>query len=157
MVYVRADHRYPCACGYDPSTKSPISTCQDCFGLGFKVQFEKHKTRRVIVAKQAQQQLDEFGYLAEYRTVIYTLRYFYPRPKDLYLETEWDCRWEDIEHYGKPTNLIKAYQVDDTVAYAQNSITYYGSRADTYDFDFSLINGWLRDLGEVWVPPRKDW
>lgn len=154
MLYVRADQRYPCPLGHDPASRSPEVDCQKCFGLGFEVQYEKHAVRRVIVANQAQEQIEQFGYLAKYKTVIYTPRYYYPKAKDLYLEVEWSTELAKIEQYGKPTKLINAYQIDEAISFREDEISYFSAACDTYNFTAIDIDNWIKQLGSVYTPKR---
>lgn len=150
LVYVRRDLKYPCTYCYDPTTKSPDPTCQECYGLGYVVQYEKHACRRVITAQSAQSPIEPFGYLSKYRTIIYEPRYYYPKSKDVFLEVEWDTEIDNIEIYGKPITLIHAYQVDEQVAFQEDEVTYIGCGCDTYDFNIDDMEKWLRKLGQQW-------
>jgi len=151
VVYVRRDTRYPSVTAYDPRSNSPDTDDQTSFGLGYKVQYEKHAVRRVIKASDAESPMEEFGYLAKFKTIIYTPRYYYPRSKDLYLEVEWDTEWEDIELYGKPINVINAFQVDEAISFNENEVTYIGCGCDTYNFTVGEQNNWIKELGAVWT------
>lgn len=152
LVYVRRDMKYPHPDCYLPDTKSPDPSCADCFGLGYYVQFEKHKCRRALAVRDVQAPVEEFGYLAQYKYVVYTPRYYYPKRKDLYLEVEWDVSPRYIEDAGRPTNIIHAYQITESLAQLEDEVTYTCSGCDTYDFTVQQMENWLLTMSRVWVP-----
>ena len=154
MVYIRKDSKYPSPDSYDPRSNSPNTYDQATFGLGYKAQYEKHAVRRVVRAADAQSPIEEYGYLAKFKVVIYTPRYYYPMSKDLYLEVEWDVEWQDIEVYGKPISIVNAFQVDEAISFREDEVTYMGCGCDTYNFTISDQDRWLKELGEVWTPKR---
>ena len=154
LVYVRRDTRFPSPTSYDPSTRSPDTDDRTSFGMGYSVQYEKHAVRRVIRAGAAQSPMDLFGYLAKFRTVIYTPRYYYPKSKDLYLEVEWDVEPPLIEQYGKPIRIINAYQVDEAIGFSDGEIVFFGCGCDTYNFTIGDLEEWMLQLGSVWTPKK---
>jgi len=151
FVYVRRDLRYPYPGGFDPATRSPEALVPETFGLGYKVTYEKHRVRRVIVPKMIDNPIQEYGFLGRYRTIIYTARENYPQNKDVYLEVEWDSDLKDIPKIGKPINIIKAYLVDEVISLNEDEVTYFGCGCDVYDFTKDLMDAWLKNLGNVWV------
>lgn len=154
MVYVRRDPRYPSSTSYDPHSMSPDTDDPATFGMGYKVQYEKHAVRRVVRASDAQSPMEEFGYLAKFKTIIYTPRYYYPKSKDLYLEVEWDVDWRDVELYGKPISIVNAFQIDEPIAFREDEVTFFGCGCDTYNFTIGDQEKWLKDLGDVWVSKK---
>jgi hypothetical protein len=132
-----------------PDTDDPAT-----FGMGYKVQYEKHAVRRVVRASDAQSPMEEFGYLAKFKTIIYTPRYYYPKSKDLYLEVEWDVDWRDVELYGKPISIVNAFQIDEPIAFREDEVTFFGCGCDTYNFTIGDQEKWLKDLGDVWVSKK---
>lgn len=154
LVYIRRDTRYPSPSSYDPTTLSPDTDDQSTFGMGYQVQYEKHAVRRVIRAGTAQSPMEEFGYLAKFRTVIYTPRYYYPKSKDIYIEVEWDQEPPLIEQYGKPIRIINAYQVDEAIAFEDSEVTFFGCGCDTYNFTSGDLEKWMLELGQIWTPKK---
>lgn len=153
MLFVRRDLRYPSPL-FEASQKSPNADEQFAFGAGTKVQYEKHKVRRVQVAGSAQSPIEKFGYLAKFRTIIYCPRYYYPKSKDIYMEVEWDTPLDMIEQYGKPTKVINAFQVDEALFFKEDEVSYIACGCDTYNFDIETLNKWVLELGPVYVPKR---
>ena len=153
MLFIRRDTRYPSPL-FEASQKSPNTDEQIAFGAGTKVQYEKHKVRRVQVAGTAQSPIEEYGYLAKFRTIIYCPRYYYPQSKDIYMEVEWDTTLDRIEEYGKPTRVINAFQVDEFMAFKEDEVSYIACGCDVYNFDLGELNKWVLQLGEVYTPKR---
>jgi hypothetical protein len=151
MVYVRVDHKYPCGYCWEPESKSPDPTCDVCFGLGKKVQYEKVAVRRATPGREVQDPMQQFGYMSKYRLAVYSPRYYYPKAKDLYLEVEWDKDTPLIEQYGKPINVISAYQVDEVFSMKEDEVSYVVAGCDIYNFTLKNINLWVKNLGAVWV------
>ena len=154
MVYVRRDMKYPSPTAYDPHNNSPNTSDQESFGLGYKIQYEKHAVRRVVKATDASAPIESFGYLAQFHTVIYTPRYCYPKKKDLYIEVEWNVRWEDVEVYGKPIKIVNAFQVDDAISFREDEVTYMACACNEYNFTLENEDAWLKVLGQVWTDKR---
>lgn len=154
MVYVRKDVRYPHSECYLSDTKSPDTSCQECFGLGYKAQFEKHSCRRVLVPREVQSPIEEYGYLTKHRCIVFTPRYYYPKSKDLYLEVEWDVEPNKIETYGRAVKIVTAFQVDEIVAMSEDEVTFCAAKCDTYDFTKQQMQNWLLQLGSAWSPKR---
>jgi hypothetical protein len=146
MIYIRRNLKFKCINCYDTPSLNPDSSCQECFGLGYKITFEKHKVRRVIRVQDAQSPLESFGYLSKYRTIIYSPKDYYPKSKDLYLEVEWDKSLNLIKTYGKPVNLIDTYQVDESIAFKESEVSFFGSGCGTYNFNIESMKQWLFEL-----------
>ncbi len=151
MVYVRLDEKFP-SVGSDPTNGSPDLDDQTTFGMGAKVQFERHLTRRVINAGSTQDLLNTFGYLTKYKTIIYVPRYYYPKNRDLYLEVEWDVDWQEVEDKGKPTRLVNAYQVNEAVSFREDEVSYVACGCNIFNFEQVKLNEWIKALSNVWIP-----
>ena len=156
LVYVRCDHRYPTISGFDPTTNSPNNIDQASFGLGYKVQFEKHKVRKFIRARTDFGPMTSPGYLDEFQTIIYSPVEYYPQDRDLYLECEWSTNLENIELYGKPLKIIEAYQISKKAAYSEDEVSFFASTCIPYNFSIDILNEWLLELGSCWVPKVRD-
>lgn len=156
MVYIRKNTKFKCPDCYNEPTQGPDITCKTCFGLGYQITFEKHPVRRVIPATIAQNQIEPFGYLAKYRSIIYTPRYFYPKSKDVYLEVEWDSNIDNIQIYGRPIRVISAFQIDQQIAFREDEVTFFGCGCDTFNFTYKDIEEWLLQLapGSFSTPPK---
>jgi len=151
LIYVRRNLKYPHGDCFLSDTKSPSPDCSTCFGTGYKVQYEKHKCRRVLNAKSTQEQLMDPGYMSKYQVIIYTPRYYYPRAGDLYLEVEWDVSIPYIESIGRPVNVIKVHRVDDAVAMMEDEVTYFAVGAIPYNFDGKNLENWLLTVQRTWT------
>lgn len=151
LIYVRRDTRYPHADCYLSDTKSPDPKCEVCFGIGYKIQLEKHKVRRSVAFKEMNSPNAPFGYQGEYNAQIHSRRDYNQRQLDLYFEVEWDVSLDQIEQYGRPTRIVDSYQIDETKTAMESGVTYRVCNIHQHNFQSPLFEDWLLTNSHDWV------
>lgn len=109
IVYIRRNERFHCDCYVERSGESS-KECPKCFGTGFEVTIEKHRTRRKIASVPETligvNQLQPIGTSAPKAYVYYFEHDVNPVEKDLILEVIWDNN--GVPRYIKNKSLISA-------------------------------------------------
>ena len=153
MVYIRKDQRFPHAECYLSDSKSPDPTCETCWGLGYKVQLEKHMVRRAIASQAMDSPLLSHGYTGEYPGFIYSSRRYYQQQTDVYIDVEWDVDIPLIEKYGRPTRIVNAWVVDESVMQKESGSTFMACKIQQSDFNLKFLERLLLNTHIDWVVP----
>lgn len=151
LIYIRRDFNFPHGDCFLSDTNSPDPSCSTCFGTGYKVQYEKHKCRRVAGVRFDLNQLEQHGWSHRNQTLIYTPRYYYPKVHDIYIEADWNVEPNQIESVGKPTSIFKIYKIDDSISIVENEVTYFMSTVTPYEFNLATLEQWLLTIQKTWT------
>jgi hypothetical protein len=156
FVYIRRDLRYPHSECYISSNKEPNPDCPVCFGLGYKISFEKHMCRRSLPGRLTSGQgtlaeQEEMGLVSAYKEILYSPKCTYPSKYDLYIEVEWDTTIDKIPTIGRPVNVIRTYRVDVALSLSEDTMSYFVSGLLPYELYFNQQQQWLLFNNKSWV------
>ncbi len=93
LIYIRRDKRFKCSCYSERSSGQTSSSCNKCFGTGYKVAIEKIRSRRKIAPLT--ESLVRAGRNYEIGNVSGTAFLYFiqhdvkPKKGDILLEVEW--------------------------------------------------------------------
>lgn len=151
LVYIRRNLKYPHGDCLLTDTMSPTPECSVCFGTGYAVQYEKHKCRRVWVAKTSDEEVSIPGILSKYQVIVYTPRYYYPKTQDLYIEVEWDRPISEIETYGRPTSVVAIHRVDAIATMMEDEVSYFAVGVEPFNMNQTQAELWLQTIQKTWT------